>query len=217
MKKLLFVWVLLLSVAAQAQDMSYGVSSRFGVYKTLVSSSEQVGYNNQYGPGMQLELGTWLRWHVTEKHGVQLALSHGIERQYAGTLKAVDQQGNDITDVKTRYGSLSVSATALYLYQYNDRLAVGVGVAGKYRYVNIMVMQELEYRLGPPVGGKEYYENMYHRKIVVYVPLEAQVRLRERLHLVSQVQVPLSNKVAARESAFKERDLGLSVGVNYTL
>lgn len=217
MKKLLFIGVLLYSFAAGAQDVSYGLTGRFGAYKTFVSSSESVGENNQYGPGLQLEVGAWLRWHVTEKNSVQFVLSQGIERQSAGTVRAVDAQGHDITDLKTRYGNLSIGATALYLYQYNDRLAIGAGVAGKYRYAAIMVMQKLEYRLGPDVGGDDFYANMYHRKLTVHVPLEAQVKLNDRLHFVGQVQVPLSNKVIAQESAFKERDLGLTVGVNYTL
>lgn len=219
MKKLLFVWGMLCAFTVSAQDMTYGVTGRFGTYKTFVSSSERVGDNNQYGPGLQLELGAWLRWHATDRYGVQVYLTQGIERQSAGAVTAVDQQGHDITDLKTRNGSLFVSATALYLYPYNDRLAIGVGLAGKYRYVDIMVTQKIDFsgRYAEAVDDYDYYANTYNRKLTVHVPLEMQVKLSERLHLVSQVQLSLSNKVIAQESAFKERDLGLTVGVNYTL
>ena len=217
MRKLLFILGLLVTVAAQAQDVTYGLTGRFGVYKTIVSSRESVGTNNTYGPGLQLQLGAWLRKQVTEKGAVQLAVLHDIERQAGGTIRMVDMQAHDVTDLKTRYGNLAIGANALYLYQLREKLAIGTGLGASYTYMAVMALQELEYGGNYTVGGKELYNNYYHRKLRFYVPLEAQQKISSRLQLVGQVKVPLSNKIAAAESAFKERDLGLAVGVNYTL
>ena len=217
MRTLLFTLALLVTIAAKAQDASYGLVGRFGAYKTFVSSSEHVGDDNKYGPGLLLELGAWIRLSTAGKNGVQFYLLQGLERQSGGTVRVIDEQGNVITDAKTRYGNLSIGAAALYLYQHNERLTVGAGFAGKYKYAAIMVMQKIEYRGGLTVGGDDYYTDTYHRKLNLYVPLEAQLKLSERIQFVGQVQVPLNQRVIAQESAFKERDLGLTVGVSYTL
>ncbi|WP_299705286.1 hypothetical protein [uncultured Pontibacter sp.] len=217
MKKLIFFLALLLTVAAKAQDVSYGLTGRFGAYKTIVSSSESIGSNNQYRPGLQLEVGAWVKLKVAEKSSVQFYVLQAIERQSGGTIRAVDSYGNDIADLKTRYGNLSIGGAAVYLYQLNDRLCMGAGVGSRYNLAAIMVMQKVEYGVGYAVDSNDYYANTYHRKLKVFVPLEAQVKLSQRIQLVGQVQVPLSNRIAAAESAFKERDLGLTVGVNYTL
>jgi hypothetical protein len=217
MRKLLFILGLLTTVAAKAQDITYGLTSRFGVYKTIVSSRESVGANNTYGRGLQLQLGGWLRKQVAEKGAVQLAVLQDIERQGGGTILVIDGQGYDITNLKTRYGNLAIGANALYLYQLRENLAVGAGLGASYTYVAVMALQELEYGGYHTVGGKELYNNYYHRKLRFYVPLEVQQKLSSRLQLVGQVKVPLGNKIAASESAFRERDLGLALGVNYAL
>ncbi|MBD1398022.1 hypothetical protein H9Q13_12665 [Pontibacter sp. JH31] len=217
MKALLFKLTFLVATAATGQDASYGLTGRFGAYKTIVSSREHVGYDNNYGPGIQLELGAWIRLHAGGKNGVQFSLLQGLERQSGGTYLAIDEQGNSVADIKTRYGSLSISAAALYLYRYSDRVSVGVGFAGKYKYAAIMAMQKIEYRGGYTAGGNNYYNDTYHRKLSLYVPLEAQVQVGERFQVIGQVQVPFSNRIVAQESAFKERDLGLTLGVSYTL
>lgn len=217
MRKLVFILGLLVTVAAKAQDVTYGLTGRFGVYKTIVSSRERVGTNHTYGPGLQLQLGAWLRKQVAEKGAVQLAVLQDIERQAGGTILVVDGQAHDITNLKTRYGSLAIGANVLYLYRLREKLAVGAGLGASYTYVAVMALQELEYGGNYTVGGKELYDNYYHRKLRFYAPLEAQQKISSRLQLVGQVKVPLGNKIEASESAFKERDLGMAVGVNYTL
>lgn len=142
---------------------------------------------------------------------------HTLERQSGGTIRVIDQNLNPLADLKTRYGNLAIGGTALYLYQKSDRLALGAGVGAKYNYAAIMVMQELKDRGGNSVGGDDYYDNHYHRKLRLYLPLESQLALNPRVKLVGQVQVPLSNRIAAAESLFRERDLGLTLGVNYSL
>lgn len=59
MKKIAFIFALLLSFAVKAQNTSYGLTGRLGAYHSIVSSSRSVGDNNTYGPGLQLELGAW--------------------------------------------------------------------------------------------------------------------------------------------------------------
>lgn len=219
MKKLLFVLALLLTGAAKAQDVSYGLTGRFGAYKTFVSSSESIGHDIRYGPGMQFEAGAWVKLKLAGKSGVQLYMSQALERQSGGTIMAVDGSRHDITNIKTRYGTLFIGVAGVYLYQISDRLSIGAGIAGRYNLVSIMVTQKFDFggRYAVAVDGYDYYANTYHRKLRAYVPLEAQVKLSQRLQLVGQVQVPLSNRMAATESAFKERDLGLNMGINYTL
>lgn len=217
MKKLLFIFCLLQVFAAKAQDVTYGLTGRFGVFKTLVSSSQDIGADHTYGPGLQLQLGGWLRMQVANKGAVQMTVLQDIERQAGGTILVIDQQGYDITNLKTRYGNLAIGANALYLYQVGEKLAVGTGLGASYHYMAVMVLQKLEYNVFYKVGGKELYDNYYHRKLRLYVPLEVQRAISERVQLVGQVKVPIGNKIAPAESAFKERDLGLSVGVNYNL
>ncbi|MFD3001115.1 hypothetical protein ACFS7Z_12120 [Pontibacter toksunensis] len=217
MKKMLFILALLLPLAGVAQNTSFGLTGRLGAYETIVSSNRSVGDNNSYGPGLQLEVGAWYRLNLTEKGAVQFTVFQALERQSGGAIMVIDESRNPLADLKTRYGNLAIGATALFFYKHSDKLAIGAGIGAKYNYVAIMVMQELQDRGGNSVGGDDYYDNNYHRKLRVCLPLEAQLALSPRVRLVGQVQVPLSNRITASESAFKERDLGLTLGVNYAL
>ncbi|MDX5436703.1 MAG: hypothetical protein LPK03_05880 [Pontibacter sp.] len=214
MKKLIFILSLLFTVSAHAQDLTYGFTGRFGVYETLVGSSKPAIHDIEYKTGLQLELGAWARKPLAESGYLQLTLLQTLERQGGGTVQLIDPQQNPLADVKTRYGSLAAGLTTQYFYRLNDKLAIGGGVGAKYKYAAILAIQV------PKSAGSaeidDYYEDRYHRKLQVYLPLEAQFGLLPNLEVVGQVQVPVTSKVAAA-SAFSERDLGLAVGVNYLL
>ncbi|WP_276497654.1 hypothetical protein [Pontibacter litorisediminis] len=216
MRKWIFILALLFSVSAHAQDLTYGFTGRFGIYETLVSSSEPVGQDDMlYKTGLQLEVGAWVRKPVTDAGYLQFTLLQVLERQGGGSVRLMDAQQNPVADAKTRYGSLGTAASLQYFFTLREKLALGGGVGAKYKYAAIMAIQQPAHA-GSSTGVDDYYQNRYHRRLQVYVPLEAQMALLPRLEVVGQVQVPLTSKVAD-SSVFKELDLGVSVGVNYLL
>lgn len=215
MKKLILVAALLAAFAAKAQTGTYGFTGSFGAFKTLVSSSERAEDDFGYAPGLQLQLGAWLRLPLSEKGSIQLTALHTIERQGGEKLTVIDQNNSPAVDVRTRYGSLAVGATALYLRHLSEKLSVGAGAGATYKYAAVMAIQGIE---GAGVAELDkQYDDRYHRKLKLYLPLEAQLAISPRISLLAQAQVPLSRRVAASESAFRERDFGVTLGVNYTL
>ncbi|GAB3826681.1 hypothetical protein GCM10028895_37990 [Pontibacter rugosus] len=154
-----------------------------------------------------------LRKPVTPNGFVQLTPVLALDRQSGGNIRMTDLQQNPVADAKTRYGNLSVGAGVLYFHRFGSSLAVGAGVAAKYKLTAIMAIQKVMGQNGSELD--DYYDSFYHRKLTLYLPLEAQLALAPKLELMAQLQLPINNRVAAAESAFKERDLGLVLGLNY--
>ncbi|WP_242920960.1 hypothetical protein [Pontibacter liquoris] len=216
MKKLLLAAALLAAFAAKAQTTTYGFTGSLGAFKTINSSSS-AGADFNYAPGLQLQLGSWVQLPVSEKATLQLTLVHSIERQGGSKVTMTDENRNPLANVKTRYGNLAIGATAVYLRHLSDKLALGAGAGVTYKYVSLMAVQDFKMAGIAKAELAKTYDDRYHRKFNAYLPVEVQYGLSPRVTLRGQLQVPLSNRIAASESAFKERDLGLAVGVNYIL
>lgn len=215
MKKLLFALWLLLPLGAAAQELVYGFTGRVGAFRTFVDSKEPVreaGYDPKLGG--QLELGAWVQIQAGAAGYMQLSLLHTIERQGGGTVTLYDADSNPVSDAKTRYGNLSLGISGQYFYKLTEALSVGAGFGAKYKYFAIVGVQLPQYPGGEKPDG--YYANHHHRRLQLYLPLELQQRISPALSLVGQVQLPLLNKVD-NASAFREYDLGLSLGINYSL
>ncbi|PRY10642.1 hypothetical protein CLV24_11361 [Pontibacter ummariensis] len=205
----------LLSLAASAQENTYGLTGRFGVFETLVNSNKEVLQDIDYAPGLQLELGMWMHKPLTEKGFLQLTYLISLERQSGGTMQTWDVNENPWADVRTRYGNFTVGLAAQYLHQVSERFAIGAGAGAKYKLAAIMATQFPGTHGGSTTELDEFYENHYHRKLRLYLPLGAQLTLGPQVHLLGQLQLSVMSRLAAKESAFRERDFGLVLGVNY--
>ncbi|WP_347157240.1 hypothetical protein [Pontibacter chitinilyticus] len=222
MKKLILVIALLSAFGAHAQTRSWGATARAGAQYTRTTASQPIVDSYTYGPGLQVGLGFWLSQAITANGKLQLTLLQSGTRQRAGEVMLTDPNRNPIGLLNAADYSLALHLSAVYLHQFNQVWAVGAGAAAQYEYFSkTRIHGEIttNFYQGQPVEEevKDTYDNFNRRKLRLYLPVEVQRQLSDHLTLVGQVQLPLSNRMAASESAFKEKDFGLTIGVNYSL
>lgn len=215
MKKMLFILGLLLPLCASAQEVTLGFTGRVGALQTIVDSKEPV-LEDSYEPkvGGQLELGAWVQKEMGTAGYIQLTLLHSLERQGGGAITLYDLNSNPVGEAKTRYGNLLLGITGQYFHKLTDKVSFGAGLGAKYKYLSVVGIQMPQY---PGSGAPDnYYNNYHHRRVQLYLSVELQRKISTALAIVGQVQLPLTSKVDDA-SAFKEYDLGLSLGVNYII
>ncbi|MEJ8801102.1 hypothetical protein [Pontibacter sp. H249] len=218
MKQILLLMCVLISWAAHAQTTTWGLTTRAGGFTTVKTSGNGVESYDR-GIGGRVELGAWLQQPVSERGRLQVSVLQSAERQAAGTIMFISENRNSISDLDVVDRNLAVNTTLLYLYKLNDAWSIGAGAGGVYEYLsNAKVSGDIMW--GQPNIAQKYkesFENHYRRDLRFYLPLELQRQLTERITLAGQVQAQLSNLQAASETKQKEKNIGLMVGVNYTL
>ncbi|MBC5774192.1 hypothetical protein H8S95_08970 [Pontibacter sp. KCTC 32443] len=210
-KLLLFILVLITGVTANAQKVSYGLTGRVGAFKTLVSSGRTE--ETDLGIGLQTALGGWAKIPISAKGNIQLTILQLGEIQNTGEVQVVNENRQPIADAKVRDQNLAVGLQVMYLYTLREKWCVGVGLGSKYEYFS-------ENRVEKKYKGyliRPNNSNSYRQDLTLHFPLESQYKLSERLALVGQVQYQFNNRIEATNSDYQEHDLGLSLGVNYTL
>lgn len=214
MRKIFIILGLLLPLCTSAQELTYGLTGHVGAFHTIVHS-KQPALEDSYEPkiGGQLELGAWSQKEIGAAGYVQLTLLHGLERQGGGTITLYDVNSVPIGDAKTRYGNLSLGITGQYFYKLTENVSLGAGLGAKYKYFSIVGIQLPQYPGSE--ASDNYYNNYHHYRLQLYMPLELQRKISTSMALIGQVQLPLSSKID-NTSAFREYDLGLNLGVNYS-
>ncbi len=216
MKKLLFILALLIGIDANAQGISYGVTSRLGAFKTI-GDSDFPDRKTGYGLGLQAALGVWVKLPLAPKNELQLTLLQTGERQNAGEVTLYDVNRSPITDATVTDRNLAVVLQVVYLRHLTENWSVGIGTGAKYEYLSKAKIKS-EYRdWNYVIKSEDTVDNTYRRNLTLHLPIEAQYALNDRFALVSQVQLQLSNRLNSSETDNKQHDLGFSVGVNYIL
>ncbi|MBB6611470.1 transporter [Pontibacter sp. Tf4] len=210
-KLLLLIFALLAGTAAHAQKISYGVTARAGVFKTLVSEQREAAAT--YDIGLQASLGAWLKLPLANKSSLQFNILNTAERQGAGEVQVIDYNRHPIADAEVRDENLAVALQLIYLYALNERWSAGTGVGFKYEYYSKNKIEKdfEDYLIHPS------YDNEYRQDLTLHLPVEIQYTFNERFALAAQAQVQLSNRLDTTNSDYRERDLGFSAGINYKL
>ena len=215
MRKTLLLLLLLTGFAAEAQNLSFGVTGRLGAFTTITTGNGNG--KTEYGIGQQAALGVWTKLSVASKSHVQLSLLQLAERQGAGEITFMDPGRSPLVDAKVTDRNLAVVLQALYLYSFNDRWSAGVGAGARYEYLSsAKVKAEADNRYYT-ISFKEIFDNRYRRPLTLHLPVELQYKITEQFAFAGQLQVQLSNRLGSSETSFKEHDLGLVLGVNYKL
>ncbi|MFT2007247.1 hypothetical protein ACMA1I_01105 [Pontibacter sp. 13R65] len=221
MRTILTILALTISVMTYGQQLNWGLTGRAGAVATSTKASQPVanapGADYTYKTGLQLGVGAWAEVSAGERAAIQLMLLPTIRRQHAGEIYVLDPNRNPMADAKSINLSLMAAISALYLHQLTDRFSVGAGIG-----TNVHLQTKTKVHLDGAlfIGGEdvnEVYNNYSYRRFPVYLPLELQLKLTETTALVGQLQVGVSNKLAASETDFKERDRVLQLGLNYRL
>ncbi|MFD2512956.1 hypothetical protein ACFSRY_03695 [Pontibacter locisalis] len=216
MKKLFLVIALLIGSTAEAQEVKWGFTGRFGAFATF-TNDDNFEESSHYGLGLQAALGAWVNFPVDAKSNLQISVLQVAERQRAGETVMIDENRNPITKATITDQNLAVVLQALYLYSLSDKWSAGLGAGAKYEFLSQYKMKALlTYHPANPNYSEEWEfkdDNPYRRKTTLHLPIETQYRLNDKFTLVGQVQLPLNSRTA--ETSYKEYDVNLSAGINY--
>jgi hypothetical protein len=210
-KALLFILTFLLCSNANAQTSTFGIAARVGAFKTLVSNERSK--ETDFGAGLQFALGAWAKFLIAPKSNIQISLFQIAERQYAGEVQVVNEDRQPIHDAKVRDQNLAAVLQLVYLFTLNERWNIGAGLGSKYEYFseNRIEKEYRDYLIRPS------YDNNYRRELTMHLPVEVQYKFNDRVTLVGQAQLQLSNRLKPAETKYTEHDLGATIGVNYQL
>ncbi|WP_187262584.1 hypothetical protein [Pontibacter beigongshangensis] len=222
MRAILTFLAFTIAAFAHGQHISWGLAGRVGVVATNTSAEKPIyarvsGTDYDYKPGLQVGAGVWAAIPAGNRGALQFMLQPTVSRQHAGEIHVLDQNRNSMADAKSVNFSVATGISGVYLHHLSSQVAVGAGVGA-----HLLLFTKTKVYLDGALfyGGKdviESYDNHTYRRLPVYLPLELQVKLTEKLALVGQFQVGVSNRLAAAETAFKERDLALQIGLNYSM
>ena len=141
------------------------------------------------------------------------------ERQSAGEVTLIDMNRNPYADAAITNKSLAVVLQSLLLYELTDKWSAGVGAGVKYEY---LAKSTIEAALTYHPNNPNYYEEiketkntLYRRDVTLHLPVEVQYTLSDKLAAVTQLQFQVSNRTT--QSSYKEHDVYLTVGINYSL